>query len=54
MSHQEFATGCRVRVQGLVAARQLIGKEGVLTGFIEETQRWLFPSPLLPFCERWC
>jgi hypothetical protein len=44
---QELVTGCRVRIQGLVGASQHNGKEGLLSGFIEETQRWLFPPFLI-------
>jgi hypothetical protein len=44
MSLQQFVSGCRVRIQGLVGAPQHNGKEGVLTSFVHETQRWLFPS----------
>jgi hypothetical protein len=40
----QFVEGYRVRIQELVGAQQHNGKVGVLKSFIEETQRWLFPS----------
>ncbi len=42
---EQFVEGYRVRIQELVGAQQHNGKVGVLKSFIEETQRWLFPSP---------
>jgi hypothetical protein len=47
---EQFVEGYRVRIQELVGAQQHNGKVGVLKSFIEETQRWLFPSPIF-FCE---
>ena len=47
VSHQEFVSGSRVRIQELVGAQQHNGKEGVLKSFIEETQRWQFSSPFI-------
>jgi hypothetical protein len=42
--HEQFVEGYHVRIQELVGAQQHNGKAGVLKSFIEETQRWLFPS----------
>jgi hypothetical protein len=44
---EKFVAGYRVRIQELVGAQQHNGKVGVLKSFIEETQRWLFPSPFI-------
>jgi hypothetical protein len=47
MSDEEFVSGCRVLIQGLVGAPQHNGKEGVLASFIQQTQRWLILFPII-------